>query len=128
MTREEVSNYVYLQDLFYRDCRRVAMIFSKYRIFREENCGYGNIQHAQSFSTGGDRKVYWTGGYNNQYSGSFKSFYLSLSDSELRRVASEKNRIYLERLNLENKKLKTRRDQLEYEKYLKLKKKYEKNS
>lgn len=125
MTREEISNYIHLQDLFFTDCRRVAVIFSKYRIFTEENCGLSNIQYAESFSIGEDRTVYWTGGYDNQYSGSFKSFYLSLSDSELHKLASEKNRICLERLNLENEKLKNRRDQLEYEKYLELKKKYE---
>ena len=130
MTKEQVEQYQTLDNIFNEECSRVAEILRDYEVYTDK-WETGDITYAQEFSIDGvvvDWKgdEYWNYGGHEYHSGDFPVSYLSMSENELRAVAEKENDAYLAEINAEVRKRKEAQDKADYEKYLKLKEKFEK--
>lgn len=102
MTQEQIEQYKSINEIFYKECERVAKILSDYDVYTERY-ETSNIQYAGSFSLNGD-DIYWDGDeywvYDEckNHNGDFPVSYLTMTDNELRAVAKRENDAYLKEL------------------------------
>ena len=106
MKKEELEQYRHITQLFEKECERVAeFVLGDEKIIWE-----------------GDE--YWAFGGHERHIGEFPTYYLLMSEDELRDIAKKENETYLEQLRKAEEKKKREQEEADYKQYKKLKEKF----